>query len=206
LQKKRFIISTHFCDIKKNITRNSSSNDKKKLTHSFSYSFSCSHGTPSRIPLITSAKKSKKTTSCAIPSDNIDREDDEDQIENGPHIVGDDDNEIDRLSDAENTQVPFTVIFLIMFTYLTIGTVIFTIWENWTIVDGAYFCFITLSTIGFGDLVPQKTLFGPDLQIYACCAYLLLGLVLMAMSFSLIETQLVWKLRRLAIKLKMTKD
>jgi hypothetical protein len=93
-----------------------------------------------------------------------------------------------------------------MFTYLTIGTVIFTIWENWTIVDGAYFCFITLSTIGFGDLVPQKTLFGPDLQIYACCAYLLLGLVLMAMSFSLIETQLVWKLRRLAIKLKMTKD
>jgi uncharacterized membrane protein len=148
------------------------------------------------MPLI-----SRKSNSYALPSDDddINTNNDTDHSNHRRHT--------DHFSDTNaSPQVPFTVIFLIMFTYLTIGTVIFTIWENWTIVDGAYFCFITLSTIGFGDLVPEKTLIGPDLQIYACCAYLLLGLVLMAMSFSLIETQLVWKLRRLAIRLKMTKD
>ena len=107
---------------------------------------------------------------------------------------------------ANNPQVPITIILIILLTYISIGTVIFSLWENWSIIDGAYFCFVTLSTIGFGDLVPQNTFRGPDLQLFACCSYLLLGLVLVAMSFSLLETQLLWKCRRMAVRLKLAKD
>lgn len=105
-----------------------------------------------------------------------------------------------------STQVPITLILIILIGYICIGTVIFSLWENWTIVDGAYFCFVTLSTIGFGDLVPMKTFHGPELKLFACCAYLLLGLVLVAMSFSLLETQLLWKCKRMAVRLKLAND
>lgn len=72
-------------------------------------------------------------------------------------------------------------------------------------IDGAYFCFVTLSTIGFGDLVPNKTFHGPDIQLFACCAYLLLGLAIMAMSLSLLETQLFWKCKGIAVRLKLAR-
>ena len=33
----------------------------------------------------------------------------------------------------------------------------FSAWEDWDIASAAYFSFITLSTVGFGDLVPTKS-------------------------------------------------
>lgn len=104
------------------------------------------------------------------------------------------------------SQVPITLVLFILISYIIIGTVIFSIWENWSLVDGAYFCVVTLSTIGFGDLVPKRTFHGPDIQLFACCAYLILGLVLVAMSFTLLETQLIWKCRRIAVRLKLIND
>ena len=35
-----------------------------------------------------------------------------------------------------------------------LGALLFASFEGWTPMQGAYFSFITLSTIGFGDLVP----------------------------------------------------
>jgi len=43
----------------------------------------------------------------------------------------------------------FTVVMLII-----VGTVVYKVLEGWGFVDSAYFTMITLTTIGYGDLVP----------------------------------------------------
>lgn len=119
-----------------------------------------------------------------------------------------DNNSLVSLADSisQIPQVPIIVVFFILIFYVSLGTVIFALWENWSLIDGAYFCFVTLTTIGYGDFVPLKTFQGPEIQLFACCAYLLLGLVLVAMAFSILETQLIWKCKRLAVRLKLAKE
>lgn len=56
---------------------------------------------------------------------------------------------------TKNVLVPLTVTLSLMFVYILFGAIIYVHWESgWTITDGIYFSFITLTTIGFGDLVP----------------------------------------------------
>lgn len=167
-------------------------------------SFSCAHGTPSRIPLIALNQRTKCRNFNEKTRDNID-----------PYIdakidVNDDvnlnmiPNDLDDL--PCETQVPIVVIVSILTIYICIGTAIFSVWENWSFIDGAYFCFVTLSTIGFADLVPRKTFQGPDLQLFACCTYLIVGLILVTMSFTLLESQLMWRCKRMAMRLKRRKN
>jgi hypothetical protein len=64
---------------------------------------------------------------------------------------------------------------------------LFTVWEGWSYVDGAYFSFITFTTIGFGDLVPgEGTLDHRQGRSLLCAMYLLFGVMLTAMSLELI--------------------
>lgn len=39
------------------------------------------------------------------------------------------------------------------FVFLIVPAILFTRFEHWTFIDGFYYCFVTLSTIGFGDFV-----------------------------------------------------
>lgn len=68
--------------------------------------------------------------------------------------------------------------------------------EHWSFMDGSYFCFISLSTIGFGDLVPGDKIYGKGHDIYSevfelsfvfCSIYLMLGMALIAMCFNLMQ-------------------
>lgn len=45
-------------------------------------------------------------------------------------------------------------------------------------LDGSYFCFVSLSTIGFGDIVPGDRIYsgqGLELSFIFCFMYLMLG-------------------------------
>jgi len=41
--------------------------------------------------------------------------------------------------------------------FIIFGAVLFSVWEDWNWMDASYFCFVTFSTIGFGDMVPGTT-------------------------------------------------
>ncbi|XP_022909212.1 TWiK family of potassium channels protein 7 [Onthophagus taurus] len=75
------------------------------------------------------------------------------------------------------------VIFL--FVYLAFGAGIFIAFEDdWTFFDGFYFCFVTMTTIGFGDLVPKRPKY-----MLLCTLYILIGLALTSTIIELVRRQ-----------------
>ncbi|KAG5451452.1 TWiK of potassium channels protein 18 [Clonorchis sinensis] len=102
---------------------------------------------------------------------------------------------------SQEIRVPIWLTLLIILIYLIVGAIIFSIWEGWSVLQSAYFVFITLSTIGFGDFVPgiQKDQWYKDSRkpIF-CCFYLLIGLSMIAMCFSLMQEEVKTKFRRFA--------
>lgn len=60
----------------------------------------------------------------------------------------------DYNEDTSTITVPLTVCLMIMIGYIMFGGLLFAKWEKWDLLNGSYFCFISLSSIGFGDLVP----------------------------------------------------
>lgn len=60
-----------------------------------------------------------------------------------------------EFQDTEDAGIPITIVMLVILGYVAVGALLFCSWEtDWTPIDGAYFAVITISTIGFGDLVP----------------------------------------------------
>uniref|UniRef100_A0A914NRJ6 Potassium channel domain-containing protein n=1 Tax=Meloidogyne incognita TaxID=6306 RepID=A0A914NRJ6_MELIC len=55
-------------------------------------------------------------------------------------------------------KMPVSVGIITVILFIAGGAVLFSIWEDWNFFDGAYYSFITLSTIGFGDIVPGQSL------------------------------------------------
>ena len=86
----------------------------------------------------------------------------------------------------------FTAIVL-LFLYLACGAGMFMLWEDdWNFFDGFYFCFVTMTTIGFGDLVPKK----PKYTLL-CTLYILVGLALTSTIIELVSRQYAQSWRRL---------
>jgi len=94
--------------------------------------------------------------------------------------------------DNLQVQVPLYISLVLISGYIALGALIFGLWENgWNFLIGSYFCFITLSTIGFGDFVPGTTLdaSAPHEKLVLCSLYLVCGLALLAMCFDLMQEE-----------------
>ncbi|XP_063396864.1 uncharacterized protein LOC134681254 [Mytilus trossulus] len=103
----------------------------------------------------------------------------------------------------EVINVPTSVCILLMTSYILLGTLLFSIWEGWDAITGTYFSFITLSTIGFGDVVPGTALnqWANEEKLVLCAMYLVFGLSLIAMCFNLVQEDVKNKCRWLGAKL-----
>ena len=76
--------------------------------------------------------------------------------------------------------------------YLSAGAAVFEVYEEgWTFFDGFYFSFITMTTVGFGDLVPG------DYLMLLCTLYILIGLALTSTIIELVRRQYVQSWQRL---------
>ncbi|XP_030060566.1 potassium channel subfamily K member 18 [Microcaecilia unicolor] len=88
--------------------------------------------------------------------------------------------------------VPVVLIVFIMIAYILCGAFILPIWEKeWSYTDAFYFCFITLTTIGFGDIIPQHPNFFLLLSLY-----IIIGMAIMCMAFKLGQNRLVYLYKR----------
>ncbi|XP_063596563.1 TWiK family of potassium channels protein 7-like [Penaeus indicus] len=105
---------------------------------------------------------------------------------------------------TEHVDVPITLTLVVLFVYIMLGAVLFSVWENWDLGSSSYFTFVTLSTIGYGDMVPGTALLDSQnpgtagLKMAVCIGYILLGMALLSMCLNLMQEQIVEKCRWLA--------
>ena len=95
-------------------------------------------------------------------------------------------------ADTSDVHVPLHVSLLLLAGYVLLGALLFGLWEHdWDVLVGSYFCFITLSTIGFGDFVPGTSLdaWSSTPKLVLCSLYVVCGLALLAMCFDLMQDQ-----------------
>ncbi|XP_066292992.1 potassium channel subfamily K member 2-like [Branchiostoma lanceolatum] len=76
--------------------------------------------------------------------------------------------------------------------FFFVPAIIFTIVEGWNFLDSLYYCFITLSTVGFGDFVSSvnhqsSTYFGFVLYKVIVFLWIIVGLCFLAAVFDLIQ-------------------
>lgn len=131
---------------------------------------------------------------------------DEVRIENMPDLP---DLDIDLDYEKPRVSVPITLCLLILVGYISGGAVLFSLWEGWGFLDGSYFCFVTLSTIGFGDLVPGDSVVsdeGTQEKLVICSLYLLIGMALIAMCFNLMQEEVIHKVRNCGRKIGVIRD
>lgn len=91
--------------------------------------------------------------------------------------------------------VPISICVCVLLCYVSSGAILFHKLQNWSVLESLYFCFTSLGTIGFGELAPKGTL-----ALYTASAYILVGMAVVAMCFSLIQTEIVVWLRRFSVQ------
>lgn len=115
------------------------------------------------------------------------------------HDFDDDERILKTRLKATRDLVPISMCLLLVTGYIILGAMIFTSWEeSWNYLVSFYFCFITLTTIGFGDFVPGMGRINDDERTVFCTIYLFFGMALLAMSFHLIQEEVKHKFRKLA--------
>lgn len=92
---------------------------------------------------------------------------------------------------------PISLCLAAIFVYIFFGAFVLYQLEGWSPIDGVYFCFMSLSTIGFGHLAPGATQNNGASSgtIWFCSIYIMTGLALTAMCFNVLHDEIVHRLR-----------
>lgn len=98
---------------------------------------------------------------------------------------GDEEVEEEYEEEEEDFDIPVSFALFLLVTYMMFGAVVFSIWEGWNFFDSLYFVFISMSTIGFGDLVPQH-----PKRMIGTFIYLLFGLALTSMCINVVQEKI----------------
>lgn len=80
-----------------------------------------------------------------------------------------------NLDEAKLTVKRFRLISAVALATLLFGTWAYHLIEKWSWVDSFYFCVVSLTTVGYGDITPS-TRFG---KLFTCL-YLLIGVAIIA--------------------------
>lgn len=96
-----------------------------------------------------------------------------------------------RHKKQKQSAVPISICIMILICYITCGAAVFHELQKWGVLESIYFCFTALSTIGFGDLQPKN-----EIGMYMASAYIIIGMAIVAMCFSLIQTELIILMRK----------
>ncbi|KAJ8985975.1 hypothetical protein NQ317_013858 [Molorchus minor] len=95
--------------------------------------------------------------------------------------------------------LPITVALFILISYTVVGASFYSMVEGMNFFTSFYFVFISMSTIGFGDIVP-KNRFCMILSI----VYLVFGLALMSMCINVVQEKLSDTFKKASAKLGAT--
>jgi len=99
-----------------------------------------------------------------------------------------------KSEDISSVNIPLTISLVILLALLYGGTELFQSFEDWDPLTSFYFCFISLTTIGFGDVVPGSSMSSDDrINFIYCSLYLMFGLALLSMCFNLMQEEVVHK-------------
>ncbi|XP_070567850.1 potassium channel subfamily K member 18-like [Ptychodera flava] len=86
--------------------------------------------------------------------------------------------------------VPLTFLVLLLILYICIGAAVFASSENWSYTEAIYFCTITFTTVGFGDLIPVYNVKDPISQQALIAAFIITGMVMMSSCLSLSQDRI----------------
>ncbi len=87
--------------------------------------------------------------------------------------------------------LPPIVAVLIAAVYILLGAVLYIQWEDWSYLEAFYFLFVSVSTIGFGDVLPAHPRY-----FLLTSLYVLVGLSLVAMVINVIMDSLTSTITR----------
>ncbi|KAF6028916.1 KCNK17 [Bugula neritina] len=114
--------------------------------------------------------------------------------------------ELKVMKNANNLRevmIPLTLTLSLLLVWVILGAGIWMVLESdWKFADSIYFCFITISTIGFGDLVPEVDLSSGEghLKLVVIITYITVGMAAMSMCFQLMADEFMSKLKWLGKK------
>lgn len=93
-------------------------------------------------------------------------------------------------SHGSQKRVPVLLSLSVVAAYVALGAFIYQKLERWSLLEGSYFCFTSLGTIGFGDLVPGSVESTKDVSVFVSSGYILVGMAVVAMCFQLLQDEL----------------